>query len=90
MQTLGISDHDAHAAHHHPHANGHHGRRFELLRWLVELSLAGLIAYFTAIGTLREEIATVKATEQSHFEEVLRSLTELKVDVRELRAGRKP
>lgn len=56
----------------------------------MELSLAGLIAYFTAIGTLREEIATVKATEQSHFEEVLRSLTELKVDVRELRAGRKP
>lgn len=55
------------------------------MRWLLGLALSALIAYFTATGALREELATVKATTQQQFHEVLRSLARIENDIRELR-----
>lgn len=65
-----------------PRVNGKTG---EWIRYIVGLLLAGVVAYFTAIGTIRQQIATVQEREVNHFEEVLRRLDILQQDIRELR-----
>jgi predicted outer membrane lipoprotein len=62
------------------------GKTGEVLRWLLGLALAAAVAYFTTIGSMNVELATVKATEQNHFSEVLRRLDDMKADLRELRS----
>jgi hypothetical protein len=57
----------------------------EWIRWGGGLLVAALVSYFTALGTMNREIATLKATEESHFGEVLRRLDALQADIRELR-----
>lgn len=61
------------------------GKTGEYLRWLAGLALAGFIAYFTAMNAINSEIARMKATQESQFNEVLRRLEILQDDVRELR-----
>lgn len=46
----------------------------EWLKFLIPLVLSALVAYFTANGAIREEVASVKTKEEAHFEEVLRRL----------------
>lgn len=50
------------------------GRTGEFLRWVIGLVLAGLVAYFTAIGSIRERVGNIDTREQSHFDEVQRTL----------------
>jgi hypothetical protein len=64
----------------------------EWKRWLVGVGMAGLVAYFTTVQTIRGEVAdvkkdvaAVKATQESQFGEVLRRLDTLQADIRELR-----
>ena len=59
----------------------------EWVRWGTGLVLAALVSYLTAIAANRQEIAVVKATEESHFQEVLRRLDSVQYDIRELRRG---
>lgn len=59
----------------------------EWVRWGTGLILAALVSYLTAISANRQEIAVVKATEESHFQEVLRRLDTMQNDIRELRRG---
>jgi hypothetical protein len=56
-----------------------------VVQWLVGLILAALVAYFTTTSAIQTELAEAKATESSHFEEVLRRLDALQEDIRELR-----
>lgn len=65
-----------------------HGKSGEMLRWLIGMALAALIAYFTTIGTMDKQITAVSERENNHFAEVLRRLEDLKSDLRELRSGR--
>jgi hypothetical protein len=65
------------------------GKTGEFVRWMLGLALAAVVAYYTAIGAMSREIGEVKATEQSHFSEVLRRLDDLKSDVRDLRNERR-
>ena len=60
--------------------------KWETVRWIVGLVLAGLISYLTTVGTMEKEIAEVRATEDAHFQEVLRRLDILQADIRELRS----
>ncbi len=57
------------------------GRTGELVRYLIGLGLAGMVAYFTAqiqtehrLTQTDGEVANIKTLEQAHFEEVQRSL----------------
>ena len=50
------------------------GKTGEIVRYLIGLGVAGVVAYFTAIGALQERVSRVETLEQSHFEEVQRSL----------------
>lgn len=61
------------------------GRTGEYMRWAGGLILAGLVAYLTTVGTMQTEIEKVRTTEDAHFNEILRTLQEMKVDIRELR-----
>ena len=61
------------------------GKTGELLRWAFGLVLAGVVAYFTSIGTISEEVARVHEREDNHFNEVLRRLEIMQTDIRELR-----
>jgi hypothetical protein len=56
-----------------------------MVQWLVGLILAALVAYFTTTSAMQAGLAEVKATEESHFSEVLRRLDVLQDDIRELR-----
>lgn len=53
---------------------GEGARTDSWVRYLIPIIVAGLVAYFTAIGAVRENVAQVKTTEQNHFDEVLRRL----------------
>lgn len=57
-----------------------------MVQWLVGLILAALVAYFTTTNALQAGLAEVKATENNHFEEVLRRLDAMQDDIRELRS----
>lgn len=63
-----------------------------LTRALVAAVAAAIVAYFTgsaaAIDATKTQIAVVKATEESHFQELLRTVQELRADVRELAKDR--
>lgn len=70
--------------------------KFQVLQWLVGLVLVTLVAYFTAQQATLAQIDSVKstenghyeelkATEQSHFGEVLRRFNTMQTDLRELR-----
>lgn len=64
------------------------GRTGEYIRYVVGLILAGIIAYFTTIGTLNQAVTEVREREDNHFSEVLRRLDVLQGDIRELRDRR--
>lgn len=49
------------------------------------MALAALVAYFTTTSAIQAEIAALKATEESHFAELLRRLDQVAIDIRELR-----
>ena len=57
----------------------------EYIRYALGLIAAGIVAYFTTVGTMQRDLAAQKATEESHFGEVLRRLDVLQADIRELR-----
>ena len=50
------------------------GKTGEYVRYLIGMGIAALVAYFTAQGALQERVSKVETLEQSHFEEVQRSL----------------
>lgn len=64
-----------------PAIPGLNGRTGEVLRFVVTALIAAALAFFA----LRERVAIAETTEQSHFQEIQRSLTDLKSDVREIR-----
>ncbi len=60
------------------------GKTGEFIRYLLALVLAGTVAYFTAQNQIEHrltstdgDVAVIKTLEQSHFEEVQRSLTRI-------------
>jgi hypothetical protein len=59
----------------------------ELLRWIFSILLAGVVSYLTTISTLSIQIARLETRQQSQFEEIQRTLTEIKIDIREFRRG---
>lgn len=64
------------------------GMRLTLLMWLVSLVLSATVSYFVTIATVQKDAAVIKATEESHFAEVLRRLELMQADIRELRDRR--
>ena len=54
---------------------------------LLTTILAGLVSYFTAMGALKEQVVKVETKQQAQFEEIQRSLSEIKQDIRDLRRG---
>ena len=58
-----------------PHApNDRRHDRDGWVRFLIPILLAALVSYFTAQGTIQVQVATIRATEENHFQEVLRRL----------------
>jgi hypothetical protein len=49
-------------------------KREDWAKFLIPIVLAALVSYFTAQRSTAEQLATVRATEQNHFDEVLRRL----------------
>lgn len=65
-------------------------------RWMVGVCVAAIVAYFTTISAIRDQIAAVtnvenghyqqlKAVQESNFGEVIRRMEIMQMDVRELR-----
>jgi hypothetical protein len=57
------------------------GKTGEVIRYLIGLGVAGIVAYYTAqiqtehrLTQTDGDVATIKTLEQAHFEEVQRSL----------------
>jgi hypothetical protein len=54
------------------------GKTGELLRWIAGLVLSGVIAYYTAIGSIQARIGVVEERENNHYSEVLRINAEMR------------
>ena len=61
------------------------GKTGEFIRYIAGLALAGLVAYFTTIGTMNRELGEVRTKQDENFNELLRRLDVLQADIRELR-----
>lgn len=64
---------------------GLNGKTGEVLRWILGLVLAVVVAYYTAIGAINSDISAIKAKQESQFGEVLRRLDSMQTDIRDLR-----
>ena len=51
---------------------------FELLRWVVGLGLAGVVSYYTAIGSIQSQISVVEERENNHYSELIRLNAEMR------------
>lgn len=65
--------------------SGLNGKTGEVLRWVLGLAAAVLVAYYTAIGAINSDIAALKAKQESQFGEVLRRLESMQTDIRDIR-----
>lgn len=63
----------------------YNGRTGETVRFAIGLVVAAVVAYFTTVGAIQSEVASIKATQESQFSEVLRRLDVMTADIRELR-----
>ena len=61
------------------------GKTGDYMRWVAGLILAGVVAYFTTVGTMNREIGEVRTKQDQNFMEVLRRLDVMQADIRELR-----
>lgn len=50
------------------------GNGKEMLRWLLPMVLAALVAYFTTISAIQSELTDLRSTGEARWEEVLRRL----------------
>lgn len=46
----------------------------EALRWVAGLILAGVVSYYTAIGSIKARIGVIEERENNHYSEVMRKL----------------
>lgn len=59
------------------HGSSNDDRRDDAAAWLkflLPILLAAVVAYYTAQQSTAEQLATVRTTEQNHFDEVMRRL----------------
>lgn len=61
------------------------GVRFDVVRTIVTALVAGLVAYFTSMTAIDQRVTTVETRESTHFEELQRTLGEMRTDMREIR-----
>lgn len=64
------------------------GATGEVVRWLIGVAAAAVVAYFTTINAIQAAIVEVKTRQESQFNEVLRRLDVVQQDIRELRQDR--
>jgi len=64
------------------------GKLVELGKWVVGMFFTALVAYFTALGAIDQRVTRVETKEAAHFDEVLRTLTEIKAELVRLRTGK--
>jgi predicted outer membrane lipoprotein len=57
----------------------------DLMRWLLGVVVAAVVAYFTTINAIQAAVVEVKTRQETQFLEVLRQLEDIKTDIRELR-----
>lgn len=50
------------------------GKTGEMLRWVIGLVLAAMVAYFTSTGAMQASLAVVAERESNHYNELLRRL----------------
>lgn len=56
------------------------GRTGEWIRWLGGMVVAGIVAYFTAMGAMQKQIAIIDTREQTRWEEVQRTLQRMEAN----------
>lgn len=66
---------------------GLNGRTGELLRWVGGLAMSAIVAYFSAQASVTNRLTAVETTQRLQFEEIQRSLSDLKLDVREVKTA---
>lgn len=66
---------------------GLNGRTGELVRWVVGLAMSAIVAYFSAQASVTNRLTAVETTQRLQFEEIQRSLSDLKLDVREVKTA---
>lgn len=66
---------------------GLNGLTGELVRWVVGLAMSAIVAYFSAQASVTNRLTAVETTQRLQFEEIQRSLSDLKLDVREVKTA---
>lgn len=66
---------------------GLNGLTGELVRWVVGLAMSAIVAYFSVQASVTNRLTAVETTQRLQFEEIQRSLSDLKLDVREVKTA---
>lgn len=62
------------------------GKTGEMLRWIVALVIAGVIGYYSSLVATTERLRAVEVLQDAQYAELLRAVTDVKQEVRDLRA----
>ena len=57
----------------------YNGRTGEMLRWVISLVLAAIVAYFSATGAMQAQIAVLTERENNHYQELIKRLDRIDV-----------
>ncbi|MGE0460891.1 MAG: hypothetical protein AB7Q16_05940 [Vicinamibacterales bacterium] len=57
------------------------GRTAETVRWVAGLVVAGLVAYFSAMGVLQAQLAVITERETNHYQELIKRLDRLEMKI---------
>ena len=60
------------------------GKTGEIIRYVIGLGLAAIVAYFTALGSVQTSVAVIDSREQQHFDEIQRGLQRIERAVERL------
>lgn len=61
------------------------GKPGTILMWLVGLASSAIVGYYSAQAVIENRVTKVETSEGNHFDELQRSLGEMKTDIRDLR-----
>lgn len=66
-------------------AQSWNGKTGEVMRMAFFAIVSALVAYYTTLGTLQQRVAAIESTEKAHFEELMRAVSRIETDVRDVK-----
>lgn len=59
--------------------NAYNGRTGEMVRWVINLAIAAVVAWFASNGAMQAQLAVLQERENNHYQEIIKRLDRIDV-----------